>query len=173
MRKHALILGATLTALAAQAGAQDWSGGYAGLQVGGSDLDTSIGAPGDGGSIGAFAGYNFQNGSLVYGFEVDFDKTDYDIGPGTVVVEDTVRLKGRLGTQVGSGLLYGTAGLVRASTDVLGSDSGVLFGVGYELPVGNGAVVGGEILNHDFNDFDGSGIDVDVLTYKLRVSFQF
>ncbi len=173
MNKLSLLVASGLTVFASQLSAQDWSGGYAGLQFGGSDIDTSIAAPGDGGSVGGFAGYNFQSGSLVYGVELDFDKTDYDIGPGAAMVDDTLRVKGRLGTEVGNGLLYGTAGVVRASTDVLGTDTGLLFGIGYELPVAKGTVVGAEVLRHDFNDFDGSGIDVDVTTYKLRVGFRF
>ena len=70
MTKHALILAASLAVIGTGAAAQDWSGGYAGLQVGGSDIDTSIGAPGDGRSVGVFAGYNFQSGGVVYGFEI-------------------------------------------------------------------------------------------------------
>jgi len=173
MKIYTFLLAAGLSFSAHVATANDWSGFYGGLQIGGSDIDTSIGAPGDGTSIGAFAGYNVQNGPLVYGAELDFDSTDYDIGPGAVMIDTTARLKGRIGTEVGKGLLYGTAGVVRASTDVLGNDTGYFYGAGYELQLGNGATAGLEVLQHEFDDFNSSGIGVDVLTYKVRIGFKF
>lgn len=173
MKIHAIALAAGLSLNATVSAANDWTGFYGGLQFGGSDIDTSINAPGDGSSAGAFVGYNFQNGAMVYGVELDFDSTNYDIGPGAVQVDDTARLKARLGSQVGGGLLYGTIGAVRASTDVLGSETGYFYGAGYEMPMGNGALIGFEVLQHDFNNFNASGIDVDVLTFKARIGFSF
>jgi outer membrane immunogenic protein len=33
--------------------------------------------------------------------------------------------------------------------------------------------VGGEVLQHEFDDFDGSGIDVEATTVKAKVALQF
>lgn len=88
MKLNALILGTTLATVPAAVFAKDWSGPYAGFQIGGSDIDVD-GAPldGDGSSYGLFAGFNIQNGGVVYGAEVDYDTTEYDIGDGAVEVD--------------------------------------------------------------------------------------
>lgn len=33
--------------------------------------------------------------------------------------------------------------------------------------------VGGELLAHKFNDFDGSGVDADATTATIRANFRF
>jgi hypothetical protein len=33
--------------------------------------------------------------------------------------------------------------------------------------------LGGEVLQHQFNDFDGSGVDLDATTVTARVGFRF
>ena len=55
-----------------------WSGGYVGLQGGGTWADGDISSAGndttrnlDGGLFGAFAGWNFENNNFVYGVEGD------------------------------------------------------------------------------------------------------
>jgi outer membrane immunogenic protein len=96
-----------------------WAGGYAGIYAGygtgkfGDAVD--IKAKGFGG--GAFAGYNLQNGALVYGL-------DADVGIGrakTNVVGVTIKqgfdasLRARLGYDLGPVMLYGAAGGILTS----------------------------------------------------------
>ena len=133
--------------------AQDLTGGYGGLAYGGSDIDVTGGLTGDGDSIGVFGGYNWDLGGVVYGFEVDWDSTDYSIGAGAVNIDNTARLKGRVGVPLGGGLGYAALGLVTADTDAIGSDEGYLFGLGYDALIGNNTLVGGEVLQHEFDDF--------------------
>ena len=173
MKLHSLIAAAALAAAPAAVFAQDWTGPYAGFQIGGSDIDVD-GAPltGDGPSYGVFAGYNIQAGNLVYGGEFDYDTTEYEIGD-TVEVESTTRLKGRIGSEVGGGLLYGTAGIVWATSPQLGDDDGYLFGVGYDFPVSDNMIAGAEILQHEFEEYNGGALDVSVTTFKARVAFNF
>lgn len=168
------LLFAALIAMPAASFAQDWAGPYAGVQLGGSDIDVD-GAPldGDGTSYGIFAGYNIQNGVLVYGGEIDYDETDYDIGNGAQEVDTTYRIKGKIGTELGGGLAYGTAGFVWATSPGLGDDDGYLIGAGYDLPVSNNITIGGEVLYHEFDDYNNSGLDVGVTTFKARVGFNF
>lgn len=174
MKLNSLIIAAALVAAPAATFAQDWTGPYAGFQIGGSDIDVDGAAlDGDGPSYGVFAGYNVQSGNIVYGGEIDYDSTEYEIADGAVEVDSTTRLKGRVGTQLGSGLAYGTAGIVWATSPELGDDNGYLFGVGYDLPVTTNMKIGAEVLQHQFDDYNDSSLDVGATTFKARVSFSF
>ncbi len=175
MKLNSMILASVLAAAPAMTFAQDWTGPYAGFQIGGSDIDVDDGleVDGDGPSYGIFAGYNVQAGTLVYGGELDYDVTEYDIANGTAEVDSTTRLKGRVGTELGGGLAYGTAGIVWATSPELGDDNGYLFGVGYDLPVTPNMTFGAEVLQHQFEDYNDLGLDVGVTTVKARVSFSF
>ncbi|MEM9788566.1 MAG: outer membrane beta-barrel protein [Pseudomonadota bacterium] len=156
--------------------AADWTGAYAGVQLGTSeiDVDGALEVDGAGPSFGIFAGYNFQNGALVFGGEVDYDVTEYDIADGAAEVDSTTRLKARLGTELGGGLASGTIGAVWAtSPDFIGDGEGYLFGFGYDLPVADNIIVGGEVLQHEFEDYNDTGADVGVTTVKARVAFNF
>lgn len=174
MKLNTLIIAAALATAPAITFAQDWTGPYAGFQLGGSDIDVD-GAPldGDGPSYGIFAGYNVQNGGVVYGGEIDYDVTEYEIADGAQEVDSTTRIKGRVGTELGGGLAYGTAGVVWATSPGLGDDNGYLLGFGYDLPVTANMSLGAEVLQHEFEDYNDSGLDVGVTTVKARVSFSF
>ncbi len=175
MKLNTLIIAAAFAAAPAVTFAQDWTGPYAGFQIGTAEIDVDGAAElsGDGESYGLFAGYNIQNGAVVYGGEFDYDTTEYDVADGTAEVDSTTRLKGRVGTELGGGLAYGTAGMVWATSPELGDDSGYLFGVGYDFPVSANMTVGAEVLNHQFDDYNDTDLDVDVTTIKARVSFSF
>lgn len=168
-----ILLATALATAPLAASAQDWTGAYGGLAYGGSDIDVTGGLTGDGESLGIFGGYNWDMGSVVYGIEGDWDSTDYAIGGGAVNVNQTARLKGRLGVKTGNGLAYASAGIVRANTDAIGDDTGYLFGLGYDHALNNGTIVGAEVLQHEFDDFDGGGLDVSVTTFKARLAFRF
>lgn len=172
--KH-FLLAAVLTAVPAGAFAQDWTGPYAGVQVGGSNIDVDDTSPltGNGPSYGLFAGYNMQNGAMVFGGEIDYDVTEYDIGDGTAEIDSTTRLKGRIGTNVGPGLVYGTGGVVWATSPELGDDSGYFLGLGYEAKVTPNTVLGAELLQHEFDNYNDGGLDVSVTTLKARLAFSF
>lgn len=126
-----------------------WTGPYAGLSVGyGFEGQTDVDLPGvgtigsadtDGWMGGAFAGYQVQNGSLVYGAEADINYSDVDgstdTAIGTFESRTTVdgSLRGRLGVTVTEDiLLYGTAGLAaerQRITDPVGErDTNVALG---------------------------------------------
>lgn len=171
----------------------DWTGAYAGLSFGGSDItatvkpeftifDESVELPGDGNSTGIFAGYNYQMGNIVIGGEFDFDATNYNVSD-TVLVEATTRLKGRVGVPLGNGLAYGVAGVVGASTNSVvpgaaadGSDFavqdgvGYLVGAGYDMRIGDNLLAGAEVLYHEFDD---DVLNVEVTTFRVRVGYRF
>lgn len=170
-----ILLASAVAVVPAAGFANDWNGPYVGIAAGSAEIDTDEAAEldGDGSSLGIFAGYLFNTGAIVYGIEVDYDETDYEIADGAQEVDSTARLKGRVGTELGGGLIYGTAGFVSATSPGLGDDDGFLLGIGYDFPVTNNIDVGAELLNHEFEDYNDTGIDVGVTTLKARIAFNF
>ena len=91
-----------------------WAGGYLGAYGGygkgkfGKDVDISA----KGFQGGAFAGYNLQNGSLVYGLDSDLGYGGAKGNVGAVTAKKGVNgaLRARLGVDVGPALIYGAAG---------------------------------------------------------------
>lgn len=104
-----------------------WSGGYVGIQGGGTWANADFSAGGataddnfDGGIIGGFAGWNFQNGDMVYGIEGDlnynWNSNDYAIGGGTAEVGTDVSgaVRGRVGYAMNNALIYAAGGWTAA-----------------------------------------------------------
>ncbi|SDO98853.1 Opacity protein [Lutimaribacter pacificus] len=148
----------------------DWTGGYAGGQIGYGDVDVGT-DNGDGTIGGLVAGYDYDFGNWVLGGGLDYDFADIDAGGTTL--ENVARLKLRGGYKIGNGLAYASAGVARAETDTMGSDNGYFVGLGYEHMITDSFTVGGEALYHEFDDFDGSGTDIEATTVQLRGTFRF
>lgn len=175
---------ATLAVVPSFAAAQDWSGPYAGLLLGntGGTIDTTIGSSFDfgGSQRGAFVGYNMQKGALVYGGELAFVTGDapLDAVP-TQGMDRFIDLKGRLGYAAGSVLMFGVVGYSKDRTYVTGatsSGSGMSYGIGADVKVGEKLFVGAEYLRRNVtNDATGSivGFDADVDTISLRLGYSF
>ncbi|NJS39641.1 MAG: porin family protein [Rhodobacteraceae bacterium] len=155
----------------------DWTGFYAGAQLGYADVDSSTGTlEGNGYLGGIHAGYRWDFGSYVAGAEVDYDSANVDLGGTTGSLDDVARLKLLGGAKLGNSLVYATAGAARASATVGGtelSDNGVFYGAGVNTAVSDRWTVGAELLQHDFNDFDGSTIDLDATTLSAKVGMRF
>ncbi|WP_170415214.1 outer membrane protein [Ruegeria atlantica] len=177
MKARIILAAAAATLAAGSAIAQssgDWTGFYAGGQFGYADIDTNVsGASGDGTIGGIILGYDYDLGDWVVGGGFDYDWTGIDLTPG-IEVEDVWRIKARAGYKVTpTGLLYGVGGYAKAGTNSLGSDDGWFLGAGYEQIVAPNVSVGGEILYHEFSNFDSSGIDVDATTVQIRAAYRF
>jgi opacity protein-like surface antigen len=155
----------------------DWSGFYAGAQLGYADVDSNgAGLDGDGILGGIHAGYRFDFGSYVAGGEIDFDTADVDLAGGTSTLDSVARLKLMAGAKLGRSLVYGTAGIAYADATVGTaelSDNGYFIGAGVDVALDDSWSVGGELLQHTFDDFDGSGVDLEATTLKAKVSFRF
>lgn len=157
----------------------DWTGFYFGGQYGGADVDTSGAATvgGDGDFFGLHAGYQWDFGTTVIGAEIDYDDADIDLDGGAGTIDDIARLRFRGGYDFGNGFLgYGALGVVTADATIGGtefSDTGWLAGLGVNYDLGNSFVLGGDVTYHEFDDFDDTGIDVDVTTFSARVSYRF
>lgn len=147
----------------------DWTGGYAGLQLGYGDVSGDV--SGDGAMGGLTLGYDHDFGQWVLGAGLDYDFADINAGGNTL--QNMARLKVRAGYDMGPGLVYATAGVARADIDTLGSDDGYFAGLGYEHMITQNVSLGGEVLYHDFGNFNGSGTDVQATTAQVRATFRF
>jgi outer membrane immunogenic protein len=155
----------------------DWSGFYGGLSLGYGDVTGSsvIGDDMNGPVYGLFGGYNHDFGSVVLGGEIEYtgsDITDDSIG---LDVESVLRGKVRLGYDAGQFLPYAVVGAAQLTTTgaIDDKDDGYLYGFGVDYAFADNMVFGAEVLQHEFEDYTGSGIDVSATTVAARVSFRF
>jgi outer membrane immunogenic protein len=155
----------------------DWSGFYGGLSLGDGDVSGSsvIGDDMNGLLYGIHGGYNMDFGSYVLGAEIDYsgaDITDDTIG---LDVESVLRGKVRLGYDAGQYMPYAVIGAAQLTTTgaIDDMDNGYLYGVGFDYAVADNMILGAELLQHDFEDYAGSGIDVSATTVAVRVSYRF
>jgi predicted porin len=152
----------------------DWTGFYSGLQFGYADIDSATGALGGNNELfGLHAGYDYDFGSYVIGAEFDYDQADIDLGGGAANIDTIARLKFKAGYDFGGALLYATAGAARADTSV-GNETAPFIGVGLNYKVTDSFTVGGELLEHRFDDVAGvAGNDLDATTFTIRGGFRF
>lgn len=151
----------------------DWSGLYVGGQLGYGDVGSSSGTlDGSGFTTGLIAGYRVDMGQFVAGVEGNYDWTDIDLGGGAATLDNVARLKLIGGYDMGPALLYGTVAAVRAETSV-GNDSGYALGVGMDYALTDRMTLGAELMEHRFDDFNGTGVDLDATTFNTRVGFRF
>jgi opacity protein-like surface antigen len=167
----------------------DWSGFYAGAQLGYADIefdeDVDEEPEFSGAIYGVHAGYMYDIGSVVLGAEFDYDLTsieetiDGSDSSLTIEVDSIMRVKARIGYDAGSFLPYVTGGVVRTT---LSSDSepdeieadGDFYGIGGAYRFNDNVLIGVEVLQHKFYEGDvepGDGFDATSAT--ARVSFLF
>jgi len=155
----------------------DWSGAYVGGQFGYGDVDSSPeGLGGYGWLGGVHAGYRWDLGNWVAGTELTWDKASIDLGDAAGELDSVAALKLTAGREIGNSLVYGALGIAQAEATVGGadlSDDGIVYGLGFDYAVNDRWTVGGEVLQHDFDDFDATGVDLDATTVKAKVSLQF
>lgn len=155
----------------------DWGGGYVGAQIGYGDVQSDpSGLDGDGAIGGVHAGYRADFGKFVAGAELDYSVSDIELNAGGDTLDNVTRLKLMGGFDLGRALIYGTAGAAYAEATVGGDtlkDNGVFGGIGMDYAISDQFTVGGEYLMHKFDNFDESGVDLDVNTLSAKVSFKF
>jgi outer membrane immunogenic protein len=155
----------------------DWTGFYAGGQLGYADVTGSgVTDDVDGAIYGVHAGYMYDLGSVVLGAEVDYDLSSIDNVNGTADLDDILRVKARVGYDAGAFLPYVTGGVVRANTS--GPDlevEGDFYGLGVAYKYADNILFGGEVLQHKFYEGDTvSATDtLRATTATARVSYQF
>jgi len=132
-----------------------------------------VGVVGDDTIFGIHAGITLRSGNFLYGGEIDYDQFDLGLSGGAGDLESVARIKARGGFDLGGTFVYGTAGFAYASTSDLGDDNGTFLGLGAQFDLPAPGSIGIEYLYHEFNDFDGSTVDVEADTLTLRYSYNF
>lgn len=158
----------------------DWSGFYAGANIGYGKLKGDLAgtevADADGAIGGVQAGYRWDFGQTVLGVEAAYSGSNVEDSATGVELKNKADLKLQLGYDLGQSLVYGTVGASRAkisdgTTSV--SDTGWVAGLGYDYALTEQWTVGGEYLYHKYDDFNDSGVDIDGSTVALRANFKF
>ncbi|MEM6375235.1 MAG: outer membrane beta-barrel protein [Pseudomonadota bacterium] len=152
----------------------NWTGFWAGGQIGFANVGTRPNAGTSGGLIaGLTAGYDYDFGSFVLGGGFDYDRTERAIKSTNAELENVFRVRLKAGVEIGQGLLYGTGGFAQADTDTLGSEEGYFLGAGYQQLVTPQFSYGGEVIFQDFDNYGTSNVDVDATTIQLRGVLRF
>lgn len=176
MKYTAALAATTAVFLASPLAAQsldDFTGFYAGSQLGYGDIDSDAdGVDGSDWTGGIILGYDYDFGNWVVGGGLDYDWADINVAPD-VNVENIWRVKARGGYNWNNNLFYATAGYAQADTDSLGSSDGWLAGIGYEYKVRSDLSLGAELLYHEFDDYNDTGVDVDATTLQFRAAYRF
>ena len=154
----------------------DWSGFYLGAQAGAGKAEfggTATAPDQDLNNYGVHAGYLYDLGSFVLGGELAYDKLDVDtIGDNN----DVVRAGVLAGYDAGRFMPYLAGGYAYLDTDAFGTsenDNGYYYGVGATYAVTPKIRVGVEYLEHKFDDFNDTGVDLTAKTTSLKASFAF
>lgn len=155
----------------------DWTGLYGGVSLGYGDVtgSTVLGDDINGTTYGVFAGYQRDLGSVVFGGELEWSGTEWTDETIGLDVDSVARAKLRVGYDAGAFLPYATIGAASVATSgaVDDDDTGMFFGAGVDYSLGNGIVLGAEVLQHEFNDYADTGIDVSATTITARVAYSF
>jgi outer membrane immunogenic protein len=160
--------------------AYNWAGGYAGVGLSygrttnTADFDDPVFWPtGRGAGLSGLAGFNWQNGAMVYGVEghlglnrirgtgtapINGDGDNgAETGPTETELGMTASLRGRVGFAVDRTLFFGTAGIAsaRVSNTLFGNEdsrtaSGTVLGIGVEHAINNGLHIRGDLEQYRF-----------------------
>jgi len=152
----------------------DWTGGYAGAQLGYGGFDAG-GASDEGMLYGIQGGYQWDFGKYVLGGELDYNWSQLDAGGGTEI-DSMARAKLRAGFDAGPALIYATGGAVYGTADIGGTgynDTGYFYGLGIDYMVTDRITVGAEVTQNQWGEFSDSGTELDSTTAALRVNMRF
>lgn len=139
-----------------------WQGGYVGV-FGGydwADPDTALVPDNvDGWKGGAFAGYNFQNGNVVYGLEGDlgYSGAEETVGGASAELGAGGSLRARIGYAMDPVLVYGTAGIAGQNAEMTqGGLTDSNTHVGYTVGAGADALITENVfgrLEYRYSDY--------------------
>jgi outer membrane autotransporter protein len=178
----------------------DWTGGWVGGQLGWGwastdlsledDIDTDL--DGDGVIGGLTSGYLYDFGNFVLGGELQYDwaniefdeidiegddfETVIELDDESGTLEEMFRAKVIAGYDLGSTLVYGSAGYAHATAELAGEDvdgDGWVVGLGADYLIRENITIGGEVMYHQFDDFGGDGLDMDATTLQAKMTFRF
>ncbi len=197
MKAKITLLAAMAVSIVSPVAAEDWTGFYAGGQIGHFDYEdkTRVDAPpvaigtkfydGSGSQLGVFAGYTHDFGQLVLGGEaaLSFSSIDLDfVGPGGPLlsqrtIKQTTELKLRAGYDAGKFQPYAIVGYASQVVETTSGDQdfdGMSYGAGIDYKLPSGLVAGAEVLWYDLeSDVPASALKTDSMAVNLRLSYRF
>jgi len=151
-----------------------WDGVYVGL-LGGvltgevAELQTEFDAT----TYGGFAGFNFQDGDMVYGVEVALQTGRLSI-PETVDLDILFDAKARVGYSFGDALVFGSGGYSNLDADeCCYQASGWNLGAGIDYALTEKFFVGGEYVYRSFNNPADVGEEATSHAGQLRLGLKF
>lgn len=150
-----------------------WDGLYVGASTG---YNTQSGVDGSGLGLGMHAGYNLDMGTMVVGAEVAYSPFGNEFDDDAGDMKGSFSAKVKAGYDAGDFLPYATLGVKRASADLAGTTqtgTGVTYGVGVDYRFTDSIILGGELSQAKFSDFDGTGTDLSQTAIDAKISFKF
>lgn len=166
----------------------DWSGFYAGATAGlvSGDVTLNPAIPGptfaisDGTVYGGFAGYNFQNGNVVYGVELGAQMGNMTVAALGFDIDYLIDARARVGYSMGDAMIYAAGGYSAGKATLsgvpaaTGTASGWNVGGGLEVNISDNMFIGGEYIYRDMSgDYLGTPIDVNLNTIQLKIGMRF
>lgn len=174
----------------------EWAGFYGGLAASAfdgvsdySDPARGVGDVNENSNVGAFVGYNWQSGQLVYGGELHitsgFEGVTFSApaaGDFADELGQIVDVRGRVGYAVNKALPYGFVGLSTSEYTIFSGNSwdlqGPVFGLGVDYLVTENIFAGIEVSRRDIEgDASSSFPDVDQWVTQdsitLRAGYKF
>ncbi|WP_127106124.1 outer membrane protein [Pararhodobacter zhoushanensis] len=158
-----------------------WEGFYGGLSYssvrGHVDASGTIASMDNDTGPGAFVGYNWQRGNVVFGGELNY--TDFDTPyPGFINRQrNALELRGRVGYAANNVLFYGFVGAARSEIFGSGSwnnQSGHSYGLGVQYHITRGAFVGLEAVRREVGaNIGGVQADTQIDSVAFRLGYQF
>jgi len=163
----------------------DWSGFYVGalasFQSG--DVIVDPGTPGeftlatDATAYGGFVGYNFQQGSIVYGAEVAAQMGTANLGAISADLDYLVDARLRVGYAFDTVMVYAAGGYSVGQASFGGNSydaAGFNLGAGIELNVTDNLFIGGEYIYRNMNGSAlGSDYDYNTHGVQVRAGYRF
>lgn len=169
---RAFITASALALMTTPAFAGDFTGAYAGAQVGFSDVNTSSGLSGSRFTYGLNVGYDYDFGDWVVGGGIQYDRLNLSTSSGNVKFNSISRAIVKVGYDFGTMYGYGVLGAAQANTNI-GNDTASVLGAGVNFQTGYKFDTAVEILYHDFSNLGSSGVSSDVTTFNLLISYNF
>lgn len=158
----------------------DWSGFYTGIHLGWGTHTVEGGGFADSGNgvvLGAHAGYDHAYGHFLIGAGVDVSAAEMELDLGSGWLDNTARARVRGGVVRNKWLFYSTGGAAYADATIVGTaaaeDWGWFAGGGVEYKLDDRKSFGLEALYHKWDDFDGSGVDLDATTIEGRLNWRW
>lgn len=176
------------TPIAAPVTAYNWTGLYAGANIGGSWFQDSLGGTASGSVTpgtafgGVQAGYNYQTGPWVLGVEADvgYGHAKGNAGPVRAEMNTSGTVRARAGYAFDNVLVYGTGGLAWSSfklADAVDSRTttraGWTLGAGLEYGVTQNISVKGEYLYSDYGKVNVGTTSNDLSDHLVRAGVNY